>query len=66
MADTQPQGHPNTYDTAPFSQHWEIKDLFNGNQRFVHRVNAEYPGLLEQTGQQQQPPFMYIGCSDSR
>jgi len=66
MADAQPQGHPNTYDTAPFSQHWEIKDLFDGNRRFVHRVNVEYPGLLEQTGQKQQPPFMYIGCSDSR
>jgi len=57
---------PHTDDKVPYPQNWQIKDLFCGNQRFIHNVNAEYPGLLEQTGQKQQPPFMHIGCVDSR
>ena len=53
-------------DKVPYSQDWQIKDLFNGNERFIKRVNAEYPGLIEQTGKKHQPPFMYVGCVDSR
>jgi hypothetical protein len=55
---------PRTYEKYP--QDWEVNDLFSGNQRFVEKVNAEYPGLMEQLGKTQNPPFMYIGCVDSR
>ena len=60
--------HPNRQsdEKAPYSQDWQMKDLFNGNERFIRDVNAEYPGLIEQTGKKQQPPFMYFGCVDSR
>ena len=57
---------PHPDDKAPYPQEWQIKDLFTGNHRFVDHINVEYPGVLEQTGQKQQPPFMYIGCVDSR
>ena len=57
---------PNGHEKVPYSQDWQIKDLFNGNERFIKRVNAEYPGLIEQTGKKHQPPFMYVGCVDSR
>ena len=53
-------------EKVPYSQDWQIKDLFNGNERFINEVNTEYPGLIEQTGKKQQPPFMYVGCVDSR
>ena len=63
IAGAAPQGPP---DKGPYPQDWQIEDLFSGNQRFVKNVNVEYPGLMEQLGQTQKPPFMYIGCVDSR
>ena len=66
LAGALQHGHRNSYDATPYPQDYVINDLFSGNQRFVNRVNVEYPDLLGQTGQNQQPPFMYIGCVDSR
>jgi hypothetical protein len=60
-ASALPKEPPSTDDKA-----WGIEDLFSGNQRFIKEVNSEYPGLLEQTGQKQEPPFLFLGCSDSR
>jgi hypothetical protein len=66
VAGASSYGYRNSYERTPYPQDWEMKDLFSGNRRFVHNVNVEYPDLLEQNGQNQQPPFMYIGCVDSR
>lgn len=66
VAAALPNGRSNTDDKTPYPQDWQIKDLFNGNDRFIKEVNTEYPGLLEQTGKKQQPPFMFVGCVDSR
>ena len=66
MASAHPHGHPTTFDNVPYPDKWEIDDLLSGNQRFVRKVHVEYPGLLEKYSQKQDPPFMHIGCVDSR
>lgn len=66
MAAALPSERSYTDAKGLYPQDWKIKDLFEGNKRFIKEVNAEYPGLIEQTGQKQQPPFMYVGCVDSR
>jgi carbonic anhydrase len=66
MAHAHQHGHPNTYDDTPYPQDWAIKDLLSGNHRFANKVNVEYPDLIDQTGKKQHPPFMFIGCVDSR
>lgn len=48
--------------TAP-----EMEVLFEGNKKFRDGVQATDPGLLKKlTDDGQAPPFMFIGCSDSR
>jgi hypothetical protein len=66
VAAALPHEQSHTDDNVPYPQNWQIDDLFKGNERFIKHVNAEYPGVIEQTGQKQQPPFMYVGCVDSR
>ncbi|KAJ3572303.1 hypothetical protein NP233_g3181 [Leucocoprinus birnbaumii] len=44
-----------------------LQILANGNQAFRDRMNQEEPGLFQNlTEQGQSPPFMFLGCSDSR
>jgi len=66
VATAVPSKQSRNNDKAPYPQDWQINDLFKGNERFIKEVNAEYPGVIEKTGQKQQPPFMYVGCVDSR
>lgn len=43
-----------------------LKTLFDNNRRWAERVNRETPDFFEQLAQQQNPEYMWIGCSDSR
>ncbi|RDB29961.1 Carbonic anhydrase 2 [Hypsizygus marmoreus] len=45
----------------------ELDLLGEGNKKFRENIQASDPGLLKQlTDEGQAPPFMFIGCSDSR
>jgi len=40
--------------------------LFQKNRAWAERVRAEHPDFFELLAQQQNPKFLWIGCSDSR
>lgn len=42
------------------------QDLLNNNINWAVRREQQSPGFFERLSQQQQPKFMWIGCSDSR
>ena len=44
----------------------ELKVLFKNNVNWAERIRAQHPGFFEQLAQQQNPQFLWIGCSDSR
>ena len=44
----------------------ELKALFKNNVNWAERIRAQHPGFFEQLAQQQNPQFLWIGCSDSR
>jgi carbonic anhydrase len=41
-------------------------DLLTNNQRWVAECLAGDPAYFRKLGESQRPPFLYIGCSDSR
>jgi len=43
-----------------------IKELFENNRKWVERVNAEDPAFFSSLANQQNPEYLWIGCSDSR
>jgi carbonic anhydrase len=43
-----------------------LSDLFAHNRAWAARMEAERPGFFTSLKQQQQPKYMWIGCSDSR
>ena len=43
-----------------------LKDLFAHNREWAARMERERPGFFSGLTQQQQPRYMWIGCSDSR
>jgi carbonic anhydrase len=43
-----------------------LKDLFDHNREWAARMERERPGFFSGLTQQQQPRYMWIGCSDSR
>ncbi len=43
-----------------------IDDLFTNNQTWAARMECERPGFFTQLTEQQNPKYMWIGCSDSR
>ena len=43
-----------------------IKDLFTHNRAWAAAMQAQRPGFFTQLKAQQQPKYMWIGCSDSR
>jgi carbonic anhydrase len=56
--DQNPTGNSTTND---------LDMLFKGNQKFIETINKTEPGLLPKLAQQgQHPPFLFVGCSDSR
>ena len=43
-----------------------LDDLFKKNRAWAERILAEHPNFFEQLAKQQNPKFLWIGCSDSR
>jgi carbonic anhydrase len=43
-----------------------LPDLFAHNREWAARMERERPGFFSNLTQQQQPRYMWIGCSDSR
>lgn len=44
----------------------ELDDLFVNNRAWAKTMEAERPGFFTKLTKQQQPKYMWIGCSDSR
>lgn len=43
-----------------------LKKLFDNNRRWAKATVAQNPGFFETLKHQQAPPYMWIGCADSR
>jgi len=43
-----------------------LKPLFENNRRWAARISTENPQFFEQLAKQQNPEYLWIGCSDSR
>ncbi|MBT1446042.1 carbonate dehydratase [Shewanella sp. JM162201] len=43
-----------------------LKPLFDNNRRWAERILLENPGFFETLAKQQNPEYLWIGCSDSR
>ena len=43
-----------------------LDTLFQKNRAWADRILAEHPNFFEQLAKQQNPKFLWIGCSDSR
>lgn len=44
----------------------ELKELFENNRRWVEKVTKEDPDFFQSLVAQQNPQYLWIGCSDSR
>jgi carbonic anhydrase len=44
----------------------ELEELFETNRQWAKAMEAERPGFFTKLTKQQQPRYMWIGCSDSR
>ena len=43
-----------------------LESLFDNNIRWANKIKAEDPTFFEKLAAQQQPEYLWIGCSDSR
>ncbi len=43
-----------------------MKDIFEGNKKWVERTLAIEPGFFDNLAKGQNPEYLWIGCSDSR
>jgi carbonic anhydrase len=43
-----------------------LEVLFQNNRAWADRIRAQYPDFFEKLARQQNPKFLWIGCSDSR
>ena len=43
-----------------------LKPLFDNNRRWAGRISQEHPDFFEQLAKQQNPEYLWTGCSDSR
>ena len=43
-----------------------LESLFRSNRAWADRIRAEQPDFFRQLAKQQNPKFLWIGCSDSR
>ena len=43
-----------------------LESLFNNNRAWADRIRAQQPDFFERLARQQNPEFLWIGCSDSR
>jgi carbonic anhydrase len=44
----------------------ELRELFENNQKWAEGMKEKDPGFFETLSKQQTPPYLWIGCSDSR
>jgi carbonic anhydrase len=44
----------------------ELQALFENNRRWALQTERSQPGFFQKLAEQQAPPFLWIGCSDSR
>lgn len=44
----------------------ELKTLLESNQRWADRMSKDQPEFFEKLAEQQNPRYLWIGCSDSR
>ena len=43
-----------------------LQHLIDNNRTWAERMEREQPGFFQSLAQQQNPKYMWIGCSDSR
>ncbi|WP_269524595.1 carbonate dehydratase [Coraliomargarita parva] len=43
-----------------------LPEIFENNRKWANEIRAEDPDFFEKLAKQQNPQFMWIGCSDSR
>ncbi len=43
-----------------------LESLFRNNRAWADRIRAQHPDFFEKLAKQQNPKFLWIGCSDSR
>ncbi len=43
-----------------------LKPIFDNNRKWAEKIAKEQPGFFEQLSKQQNPEYLWIGCSDSR
>ena len=43
-----------------------LEALFNNNRAWAERIRAQQPDFFEKLAKQQNPEYLWIGCSDSR
>ena len=43
-----------------------LQHLFDNNREWASRMEREQPGFFTHLSQQQNPKYLWIGCSDSR
>lgn len=44
----------------------ELKHLFENNQKWAQAMREENPSFFTELSKQQTPPYLWIGCADSR
>ena len=44
----------------------ELKELFANNERWADEMREQDPQFFEKLAKQQAPPYLWIGCADSR
>ena len=44
----------------------ELKQLFDNNRRWADEMRKQDPEFFENLAKQQSPPYLWIGCADSR
>ncbi len=46
--------------------HYSIEELLKNNQSWAAQKRASEPGYFDELSAGQKPPYLYVGCSDSR
>ncbi len=44
----------------------ELKHLFDNNRKWAEQMRQQDPGFFTKLAEQQAPPYLWIGCADSR
>ncbi len=44
----------------------KLQSLFHNNRAWADRIRAQHPDFFEKLAKQQNPKYLWIGCSDSR